>query len=391
MSMALLRVAAELFAPAFQESMGRLLTPDNVRGLHIRFDEYWYAWAHGWREPRWIGDDYRFWNWPWFLPAPSRDPKARKEFGEHFKASIKDVRWWVDRIPEWELRCRSMGYALNSLPIIFRVIFRNGERMAAEKELPRSFEGFPIVYESRPPAIGLSASTIVAATDSVGRMSPAVSGTAGGFLKDASNAIYVLSCAHVLGSVGNVVTMPGGNAGSSGVNVGTVVRSVSPPPNPPNTSCSGRSPATVHNLDIAVAEIHNNIQPDPNIQGIGKPTFITPVLRMRQGDQVGLVGQKSGKVDAEIDDLTIFHEIEIDNQPRCFGNIYSLSPPKPWYVNTKLVKSGDSGSWILRRTNSLVGWDGVLVAGDGAHAYACFAEDAFDDVAHNVSQNIALL
>jgi hypothetical protein len=172
--------------------------------------------------------------------------------------------------------------------------------------------------------------------------------------------------------------------------VGKVIRSVLPPPNPPNTSCSVRSPGSAHHLDIALVEISQNIQPDPNVQGVGKPAFITPVLRMKQGDQVRLVGQKSGKVDAEIDSLTIFHEIDIENQPRCFGNIYSLTPPRPWYVNTKLVKSGDSGSWILRQANSMVGWDGVLVAGDGAHAYACFAEDAFDDVSQNVSPNIVL-
>jgi hypothetical protein len=256
--------------------------------------------------------------------------------------------------------------------------------------MPRSFEGFPIIYESRPPAIGLAVSTVVAATDNVGRKNPAVAGTAGGFLQDAnSSTTYILSCAHVLGGVGDSVIQPGGAKGSS-VTVGNVVRSVLPPPNPPSTSCSSRSFSAANNLDIAVAETCQNIQPDPIVKGIGRPTFVTPVLRMQQGDQVSLVGQKSGKVDAEIDSLTIFHEIDIDNQPRCFGNIFSLSPPRPWYVNTKLVKSGDSGSWILRRTNSMVGWDGVLVAGDGAHAYACFAEDAFDDVVQNISQNVTL-
>jgi hypothetical protein len=259
------------------------------------------------------------------------------------------------------------------------------------KELPLSFEGFPIVYESRPPAIGLGATTVVTGADSVGRRTPAVVGTAGGFLRDTNSSVtYLLSCAHVLGEVGEVITLPGGATGSSGVNLGTVIRSVLPPPNPPNTPCSERSNPGGNNLDVAVAKIHHNIQPDSNVKGIGKPAFITPVLRMKQGDQVSMVGQKSGRVDAEMDSLTIFHEIDIDNQPRCFRYIYSLCPPRPWYVNTKLVNSGDSGSWILRQPNSMVGWDGILVAGDGAHAYACFAEDAFDDVTQSISQNITL-
>ena len=112
---------------------------------------------------------------------------------------------------------------------------------------------------------------------------------------------------------------------------------------------------------------------------------------MQQGDQVTLVGQKSGKVDAEIDSLTIFHEIDIDKKPRCFGDIYSLCPPKPWYVNTKLVRHGDSGSWIVRKTLSMVGWDGVLVAADGAFAYACFAEDAFDSATQAVTSSLSIL
>jgi hypothetical protein len=387
MSLALLRVAAEMFAPGFQDNMGRLLGPKELRGLHLNFDAYWYGWMlHG--SGRDFFDDGFL---GWYPIVPPKDSNVRRKFEHNFRDFVSVGRMSVDHLPEWEFRCRSMGYDPNSLPIVFRVILRDEGMMAAIEELPHSFEGFPIVYESRPPAIGLAAARSVAGTDNVGRTSPPVGGTAGGFLKEAnSNVTYLLSCAHVLGNIGDVVTLPGGVAGSSGVNVGKVIRSVLPPPNPPNTSCSSRSPTGVHNLDIALAELCDNVQPDPNVHGIGKPAFVTPVLRMKQGDQVSLVGYKSGKVDAEIDSLTIFHEIDIDNKSRCFGNIYSLTPPRPWYVNTNLVKSGDSGSWILRQAKSMVGWDGVLVAGDGAHAYACFAEDAFDDVQQNVSQNLTL-
>jgi len=146
----------------------------------------------------------------------------------------------------------------------------------------------------------------------------------------------------------------------------------------------------VNNLDVALARIDSIFQPDPVVKGIGTPEFVTPITRMFQGDQVSLVGQKSATVDAEIDSLTVFHEIEIDHKIRCFGNIYALCRPRPWYVNTSLVQKGDSGAWILRTEGSMIGWDGVLIAGDGAYAYACFAEDALADVQKSVSTNLVL-
>src|ERR1039458_3514036 len=159
MSMAILRAAAAALAPSFQDNMSWLLTPDNVRGLHLSFDAYWYAWTLRGLEPQFFHNNHLFWEWPLFFKFPPIDLKTRQEFDERFKAHIKDPQMWINHLPEWELRCRSMGYAPNSLPVVFRVIFRDEKRRDSVKELPPSFEGFPIVYETRPPAIGLAAST----------------------------------------------------------------------------------------------------------------------------------------------------------------------------------------------------------------------------------------
>src|ERR1017187_1991744 len=128
MSLALLRVAAEVFAPAFQDSMGWLLAPDNVRGLHISFDEYWFtSMLLGGPGPRFVHDDYPFWPGPWswrFWNVPPLGSNHRREFMKDFRDFAKDVQNWIHYLPEgeWRLRCRSMGYAPNSLPIVFRVI-----------------------------------------------------------------------------------------------------------------------------------------------------------------------------------------------------------------------------------------------------------------------------
>jgi hypothetical protein len=392
MSLPILRLVADAFVPLFEERFGSRLK-GLMRGLDLRFDDYWYtSTAQMFRERyEWYEqlEQYAV-DYHWVVGKEheiERQRRLRENVSYLFDHHSKPV---FRNSPQWDLRCRSKGYPEGSLPITFRVTLREQENEKLFAELPRSFEQFPVVYEVRPPAVGLSAGPSVKASGDIGRSSPPVSGTVGGFLRDqVSKQNYLLSCAHVLGNIGDHVTSPGGS--SSGLQVGIVVHSILPSLQTNPGSCSSKSHPTIpYHLDLAIAELDPVVVPDPHVNGIGIPSSITPFISMKQGDQVSLVGKASGRVDAEIDALTVFHEIDIDNQPRCFGNVCRLCPPKPWYLNTKLVKRGDSGSWVLRSANSMIGWDGILFAGDGASAFSCYAEDVFNDVTQKVSGNLTI-
>ena len=82
--------------------------------------------------------------------------------------------------------------------------------------------------------------------------------------------------------------------------------------------------------------------------------------------------------------------VEIDGHMRCFGDIFAITPRRPWYLNHKLAKGNDSGSWVIRSSNGVASWDGMLFAGDGIMGYACFAENIMDK-AQAFSPTLALI
>jgi hypothetical protein len=126
MSMPVLRLVADTFAPAFQEEFGWLLK-ENVRGLHLSFDDYWYAAA-----VRRLGPStfIRFNEWPewierlgWEYHEAARRGK-QASLGHELTRLFHERRHWFLNSEEWALRCRSMGYPPEAFPIVFRVIFR---------------------------------------------------------------------------------------------------------------------------------------------------------------------------------------------------------------------------------------------------------------------------
>jgi hypothetical protein len=103
---------------------------------------------------------------------------------------------------------------------------------------------------------------------------------------------------------------------------------------------------------------------------------------MNSRDSVTFFGHTSRRTSAELDALCLWQEIELPdpNNPgsriaHCFGDIFSICHPRPWYVNTDLARPGDSGAWLVHDSGGIAAWDGMIIAGDGAHAYACFAEN----------------
>ena len=105
------------------------------------------------------------------------------------------------------------------------------------------------------------------------------------------------------------------------------------------------------------------------------PNHMRPIASMSPGDAVKFAGKTSGKKDAEIGALCLWHEISVDNKPHCFSDLFEITKPKPFYLNSDLAKPGDSGAWIISLVNHVASWDGMLIGGDGAQAYCCFAEN----------------
>src|SRR5207248_1477617 len=143
---------------------------------------------------------------------------------------------------------------------------------------------------------------------------------------------------------------------------------------------NNRTHSSADSLDLAIAAFDPRVHAHWVYPGFAKPNAVTSFNGMKSGDHVVFFGKTSGRVDCEIGSLCIFHEIDIEKQPRCFGDIFTLTWPKPWYFNTALAKPGDSGAWILRSRVGFVSWDGMVFACDGATAYACFADNIMNVV-----------
>ena len=102
---------------------------------------------------------------------------------------------------------------------------------------------------------------------------------------------------------------------------------------------------------------------------------------MSTGDPVKFHGDVSGTVDARVDDLNLWRLVSIDQQPHCFGDIFSIVPRRRPYLNVSLAKPGDSGSWVIYDIPNFGLWAGMVIADDGMKAYCCFAEHITDRVA----------
>jgi hypothetical protein len=371
-----LRSLARELGPSFEESYSQVLQPEWVQGLHLTIDRLWLEWA-------WLEIGYHA---PWsFATHGVAEPRGFRilsllDFQDRAEEWIQKHRpnWWKDYLVQ-------TGREGADSPVQFRIIFRSTEAIQGAPQWSRSFRGHPVIAEVHPPCVAL-----VNPGDNVGQNSPITEGTLGGFLyESATGKYYAVTCAHVCAQ-GKALEHPSpAKSSKKQQTVGVASHAVLAPPNL-QKGCTNRSHATPDALDMALAPVATGILPNLNFPSLPKPSLVTQVSTMTNGDQVVIFGARSGQVDAEISSLCIYHEIDVSGQKRCFGDIVSLTHRRPWYFNTKLVDHGDSGAWILSQLGGVTAWDGMVFAGDGATAYACFAENIFNESRRVIGHSVVL-
>jgi hypothetical protein len=146
---------------------------------------------------------------------------------------------------------------------------------------------------------------------------------------------------------------------------------------PPGSSCSIVATPTAKRLDVAVAALSRDLASEIESRAL-RPDHIQAIASMVPQQKVQFFGKVSGLIRAEVAHLTLWDTIEIDGTPHCFSELFSLRPRRPYYVNTDLCREGDSGAWVVEDSEELLSWYGMLVAGDGSEAYACFSEYIVD-------------
>jgi hypothetical protein len=167
---------------------------------------------------------------------------------------------------------------------------------------------------------------------------------------------------------------PGPYEGKSTDIIGQVKLSTLPVPLSSGSECSYNPNESSQRLDLAVAEIIADHNKTLTTMSAAKIAHAKPIKSLSVYEKVLFHGKVSGWVKAEIQHLSLWHEIMFGDQPRCFGRIFDITHRRPVYINTDICKPGDSGAWVLSESGGMVCWDGMLFAGDGLHGYCCFAE-----------------
>ena len=403
----LLGVADEI-RPGLQETLYGGISQSVVQGALLEVDPYWYWCA--------LARHMSYWGL-----AIEHRPSMRRDvlIGMHriwwtFGNSQID---WQYRPPDWHKHCEQMGYSTDwgePQPVIIRVLLRDraeAERVASmeprqsetgggdvpefgEVNPPRTFRGYPIIYETRPSAFaaadwatfaenvpraagGARAKTSRAV--SIGRAEPNTSGTGGGCLRDSrTGQTYIVSCAHVLGPEGTPVFTPGPFEGKSSRQVGVVRYSAISPLKLSGQACSLDTSPDAGRLDIAVAELQENVSV------AGAPDRVRGPAQMLRFQPVMFTGKTSGTVEAQLNAVTVWQEFythPFGDGPagfRCFGGVFELAGRED--DNSPVAAGGDSGAWIVDDLDGLRSWNGVVIATQGNRAYACFAERLLEAV-----------
>ena len=382
----------EKLAPGIRQSF--------IQGALLEVDSYWYRCAIL------EASDYRA-ALPLLYFTDDFDPVRWAQF----MASFVDLKLdWSYRPPQWQEHCDTMGYWLEAYesaePVVIRVLLRDDAEAAKvndekkksatnddpvdsdakfdRKELPREYEGYPIVYEIRPSLIATSAITrffeqmlpwggrpTPAKAVSVGRFDPNTVGTAGGKLIDPSSGkTYIVSCAHVLGLNQSQVFSPGAGTGRY---VADVRFSSISPLNQANTLCAVDTFPDAGRLDLAVAELFDG--ESLSTESLDRVKSISDLQRFQN---VTFTGRSTGKVDARLNALSIWNEMKtpaFGDGPagwRCFGGIFELMGRKG--DKSQIAASGDSGAWVVDQFGGLKSWIGMLIGKQGTRAYGCFAQ-----------------
>jgi len=350
------------FAAEFENSFDRYLNPQLVCGLRLSFDPLWIAVVRRWAGP-YFGYPSAWWDiFDGIRPF------------DWFERISKQHEWAFDG---WRRLRKSQGQSTGAMPIQFRIYYRSDEARRGSGEIPPTFLQFQVVADVRPPAIAIAIS--LNPRDQVGQQSPATNGTLGGFLRDPNTGSdYAITCSHVCGTKGNSLYHPGPAKTKHHSVIGTVIHSVLPGLNS-GARCGYAVWPSPNTLDLSASAVATAVSVSNHFPVLGKPVLISPINSIMKADPVMIYGERSGRIDAEIAMYSIYDEIDVGGT-RCFSDIFTLTYPRPYYLNADIIKAGDSGGWVLADRQGITAWDGMVFASDGATAYACYAENIINEL-----------
>lgn len=212
---------------------------------------------------------------------------------------------------------------------------------------------------------------------SVGNASRSDSGTLGGFVESIPMPTFplILSCNHVLVDPASSTKAIIQQGPSDGGRTSDVVAHLSfqVPLKPPKGYSYG---APYNSVDVALAQLAPRIAASSMIRALSRVTGLRSVGAIGIGDPVVFVGKESDRMTATITRFLARVKISINGTKFNFGDLFEMRSRIPLYFRG-LASPGDSGAWVItdvpRSKRRLCG---VLVAGNGKLAMACFAENA---------------
>jgi len=354
-----------------------------IRGVALDFDDYW--------DTSLIGDRY-FWNGSYYA-----DPlqSLRKERQFHLTYNELDTKIMSYRPQKWDEHCKLMSYPTDGNPIIIKVYINYHHYHAfsslSEREIPRSFKNYPIVYEFRKPNKAMANFfNLNAISDllnfklkrkaiSIKAQNSIETGTLGGLLFDTSSrSPYIVTCAHVVGDVGSNARYRRLKWMNRYEHLGSVNYRKIPDTIVSDEICNGRANPRACKVDVALikCEVPLNELAENGI--VTKVNSIRSISSMSRNDIVSFNGKTSGRIEARLGAVTLWDTVFFGNERRCFGELFEIKPLERQYIVEELAKPGDSGSWVISELDTLVEWNGMIVSADGSQAYACYAENILE-------------
>lgn len=339
----------------------------NVQGVSVAYDGYWLAFALSQMARRWT-PDYCYYSRSLHIES--------SDYEDWFRHSLTNFR-----PPDWDGYCETRGYRKGSQPIIIKILLR--QFPAENIELPGSWENNPIVYVPEPPCIAFAQA--LNNGDELGQSGPDTLGTLGGILQHRNGTYYLTTAAHVLPSKLDVAApSPRSFTASWFSKLAALTRScrtarvatyVDGELPAPATKCNSRSAPNAVSVDIALCAI------DSAVVSLGSPlnnglSRWSTIADMTPGDPVAFCGARTPHGQAVIADATLWRDVDVGGQMRCYGDIFAIEPRQKVYINTNLAQPGDSGAWIVYDGNDpLRAFDGTLIGGAGSRVYCSYAEN----------------
>jgi hypothetical protein len=326
----------------------------NAQGVCLTYDRYWRTLAH---------EEYRR-HWPpefWMRWTHRTHRLAWPHYDDWFRDTLRNYR-----PPDWDGYCASRGYPRGAAPIIIKILLRTPLR--EKTDLPNQWEGYPLRYIPEPPCRAFTHT--LTAGDDLGQAAPDTLGTLGGILQDTNGTYYLTTAAHVLPGKSDVF-LPSPMNAAQPTRIATYADGDLPSP---ASKCNNRSAPNAVSVDIALCTLDTSAaMPGAPVNG-GLARWST-IADMTPGDPIRFAGARTNGT-AQIADATLWRDIDVDGQSRCYGDIFVIEPRHTVYLNTRLAKPGDSGAWIIYDGNDpLRAFDGTLIGGSGARVYCSYAEN----------------